>query len=174
VQPNTVAPHTAPDDLRDTLDVALHAERILVENGASTARRGDDPARGGRDGRRVDGGVRHPAGIFVSAGARVDHHSRVCRLTTGSVELSKIAAVMDVSRAAAAGLLDRGGVRPALEQVAGQARLYGKALTVVCVALGCACFAVLGGGGRWPRRWCWGQSPGVPGWRCSRRRCGPG
>jgi uncharacterized membrane protein YjjP (DUF1212 family) len=90
-----------------------------------------------------------PTGIVASAVSGSEHRTRIQRITAGGVDLSKIAAVLDVSRRAASGALEPEATRAELERIARRPRAYGPLLTTASVALACGCFAVLFGGGVW-------------------------
>lgn len=109
----------APDARREALDVSLRAGQIMLENGASTARVEETVARlGATLGAEWLEVFATPTGIFASAGARGDQRTRILRITSASVELNKVAAAIDISRAAAAGLIGRVQVGPARDLVA--------------------------------------------------------
>lgn len=88
-----------------------------------------------------------PTGIIATITAGSEHRTRIQRITRTGVDLSRVAAVLDISREAAEGRRDRAGVRAALEQVATQPRVYNRSVITVAVGLACACTAVLFGGG---------------------------
>lgn len=153
----TTAPDTltepAPltrEHLREVLLTAMRAGQLMLESGANTARVEETIYRVGRAlGAEALEIYVTPTGIIASGVAGGEHRTRIVRVTRTSIDLNRIASVIEVSRQAAAGQLDREAVGAALERVAALPRLYGTVVTTVAVALACAAFAGLFGGG-WP------------------------
>ncbi len=145
---NSVAPQR--DELREVLAVALHAGQLLLEYGAGTARVEETVSRIGTalGASGMDVWVT-PTGMMVSAISSGDEHTRIVRITHIGVDLGRVAAVVDVSRRASAGELDRAGASAALAAIATRRPVYGAVGDVSAAALSCACFAVLFGGGAW-------------------------
>jgi uncharacterized membrane protein YjjP (DUF1212 family) len=146
------APHTRPalsrDALGEVLRVAMRAGQIMLENGANTARVEETVHRIGTalGAEWLDVYVT-PTGIIASALSHGEHRTITQRVVKSAIDLSRIAAVLEVSRAADAGTLAGAEVRAALERIAGQPRVYGRWSTALAVAIGCACFAALFGAG---------------------------
>jgi uncharacterized membrane protein YjjP (DUF1212 family) len=136
------------DELREVLVIAMRAGQIMLENGANTARVEETIARIGAalGGERADV-YATPSGIIATFAAGAEHRTRVQRSTRAGIDLSRVAAVLEISRAAEAGALGLAGVREALERVATQGRVYGPSTTTLAVALACACTGALFGGG---------------------------
>lgn len=143
-----VRPLLSRDELRDVLTTALRAGQLMLENGANTARVEETVHRMGTalGAEWMDVYVT-PQGIIASAISHHEHRTRIQRITKGGVDLSRVAAVLDVSRRAEQGGLSTAAALAALDQIAHQPRRYGALPTTLAVALGCACFAVLFGGG---------------------------
>jgi uncharacterized membrane protein YjjP (DUF1212 family) len=138
------------DELRDILGIALQGGQLLLENGAETW--------------RVEETLQHlgvglgaewmdiyptPTGIIISTVAANEHRTRIRRVTNLGVDLSRVGAVLDLSRRAYAGELSRDTARVEMEQVAHMPRAYPQWLTLAVLAVGCAAFGGLAGGG-WP------------------------
>jgi len=144
------APNRPPlsrDDLRDVLLIAMRAGQLMLENGANTARVEETIHRIGTAlGAEWLEVYVTPTGIIATSVSGGEHRTRILRVPRSGIDLNRIAGVIEVSRQAAGGRLDRAGVRAALERVAAQPRLYGTLLTALAVALGCASFAGLFGG----------------------------
>jgi uncharacterized membrane protein YjjP (DUF1212 family) len=136
------------DELRDVLTIALHAGQLMLENGANTARVEETVHRLGRAlGAESMDILVTPQGIIATAVSHQEHRTRIQRVAKSGVDLSRVAAVIDVSRLAEQGEMTAASARAALARVARQPRLYGLGMTTIAVALGCAGFAVLFGGG---------------------------
>lgn len=137
-------------EMRDVLDISLRAGQILLENGANTARVEETVHRMatalGADWCDV---YVTPTGMVATISAGGDHRTRIQRVVRSGVDLSRIAAVLAVSREAVSGNLTRIAVREQVEHIAVQPRTYGRYLTTLAVGLACACTAVLFGGGLW-------------------------
>lgn len=143
-----VRPALSRDALRDVLTTALRAGQLMLENGANTARVEETVHRMGTalGAEWMDVYVT-PQGIIASAVSHHEHRTRIQRITKSGVDLSRVAAVMDVSRRTERGELTIGAALEQLDLIGQQPRLYGMWITTVAVALGCAGFAVLFGGG---------------------------
>lgn len=141
-------PPLSRDELGGVLRTAMRAGQIMLENGANTA--------------RVEETIHHlgtalgaqwldiyvtPAGIIASAVSHGEHRTITQRVVKSGIDLSRVAAVIDVSRQAEAGRLGRDEARASLDRIAAQPRQYGGWLTTLAVAVACACFAGLFGGG---------------------------
>lgn len=136
------------DELRDVLALALRAGQIMLESGANTSRVEETVHHiGAALGAEAMDVYATPSGIIGSIHAGGEHRTRVLRVATNSVSLSRIADVIGVSRRAVAGTMNRAEVALALERIAVQPRSQGHWTTVVAVAAACACFAVLFGAG---------------------------
>lgn len=146
--PDTERPALSREELRDVLQIALRAGQLMLEHGANTARVEETVHRLGTAlGAEWLEIYVTPSGIIATTISHGEHRTRIQRVVGGGIDLNRIAAVIDVSRQATAGRLDRDGARAALERIAVQPRLYNTPLTVLAVALGCAAFAGLFGGG---------------------------
>lgn len=147
VPADAIAPLLEADAI---LGVALRAGQLMLEHGANTARVEETTQRLGRalGATALDVFVT-PGGLLVSLAADGVVRTRFQRVVDSGVDLDRVAAVLQVSREAARGALDQAGVRAALEQIATQPRQYSRSLTTLAVAVGCACFALLFGGGFW-------------------------
>lgn len=134
--------------LRDVLATALRAGQLMLENGANTARIEETVHRMGTalGAEWMDVYVT-PQGIIASAVSHHEHRTRIQRVIKSGVDLSRVAAVMDLSRRAEHGELTAEEALQQLEQIARQPRLYGVWATMLAVALACGGFAVLFGGG---------------------------
>ncbi|NOK59684.1 MAG: hypothetical protein GFH27_549285n208 [Chloroflexi bacterium AL-W] len=143
-----VRPYLSRDELRDVLTVSLRAGYLMLESGANTL--------------RVERTI-HQLGtalgaewleVYVTPGAIIatdvshgEHRTRVQRVAKHSIDLNRMAAIVEMTRRTVAGELEHDEVRDRLEQIAQQPRFYGRWLTALAVALGCASFAALFGGG---------------------------
>ncbi|MEM8531750.1 MAG: threonine/serine exporter family protein [Chloroflexota bacterium] len=143
-----VRPHLSRDELRDVLTVSLRAGHLMLESGANTL--------------RVEQTI-HQLGtalgaewleIYVTPGAIIatdvsygEHRTRVQRVTKHSIDLSRMAAIVEMTRRTVAGELGYAEVRDRLERIAQRPRFYNRWLTALAVGLGCASFAALFGGG---------------------------
>ncbi len=136
------------DQLRAVLAVALRAGQLLLTHGA--------------DAHRVEETVHHigtglgavglevyvtPTGIIASATNGYEHRTNIRRVAMGSVDLSRIEAINQLSRRIKQDLLDHHAVGVELERIAHAPRNYGRWTTVAIVALACGCFSQLFGGG---------------------------
>ena len=141
---------TTREELAEVLAVALRAGQLMLENGANTARVEETVHR-----MAVALGAEScdvyvtPTGIIATIAAGGDHRTRIQRVVRTGVDLSRMAAILDVSRQAVDGTLARVAVRERIEQIAAQPRKYGPLTTALSVGLACACTAVLFGGGPW-------------------------
>ncbi|MDZ4719137.1 MAG: threonine/serine exporter family protein, partial [Roseiflexaceae bacterium] len=100
-------PDTAPDQLSEVLATALQAGQLLLEHGASTARVEDTIRRLGRSlGAEQVEVFATPTGLFATFGVGGGHATRIQRIMRSGMDLSKIEAVLAISRQAAAGKLD--------------------------------------------------------------------
>lgn len=135
-------------ELRDMLAITLRAGQLLLAHGANTA--------------RIEETMQHlalalgiealdvyitPTALIATATSQGDHRTRIERGSFRENNLGRVAAVIEVSRQAAAGLLDAAAVRAALEHIASQPRSYTLWQTVLVSTLASACFPVLFGGG---------------------------
>lgn len=143
-------PPLSRDELRDVLTTALRAGQLMLENGANTARVEETVHRLGTalGAQWMDVYVT-PQGIIASAVSHHEHRTRIQRITKAGVDLSRVAAVMDISRQAEQVGRSTEETLSSLEQVAKQPRNYGVWITTLAVALACAGFSVLFGGGVW-------------------------
>lgn len=138
------------EELRDVLSVALRAGQLMLENGANTARVEETVQRLGLAlGAEAMDVYVTPQGILATAVAHGEHRTRIQRVTRSGVDLSRFAAVVDVSRQAERGELTPEGAMAALDRIARMPRVYGVWMTTASVGLACAAFAVLFGGGLW-------------------------
>jgi uncharacterized membrane protein YjjP (DUF1212 family) len=144
----TGAPTLSFADLRDVLELSLRAGQLMLENGANTSRVEETIERlGGALGAdRVDVYVT-PTGIIASAFSGGEHRTKLLRIYRSGIDLNRTASVLALADLAEARKLDREGVRRELGHIAAQRRLYGHWLTAGAVALACAAFGVLVGGG---------------------------
>lgn len=92
--------------------------------------------------------------IYVTPGAIIatdvsygEHRTRVQLATKHSIDLSRMAAIVEMTRRTLAGELGYAEVRDRLEHIAKRPRFYNRWLTALAVAFGCASFAALFGGG---------------------------
>jgi uncharacterized membrane protein YjjP (DUF1212 family) len=135
-------------ELRDVLEISLRAGQLLLENGAETWRVEETVHRLGTalGAEWLDIYVT-PTGIIISTIAAHEHRTRIRRVVGLGVDLSKVAALVDLSRRAVLGQATRADVRDRLEQIAAAPRTYPLWLVVLLVAIACASFGVLSGGG---------------------------
>jgi uncharacterized membrane protein YjjP (DUF1212 family) len=144
-------PEPAPatrDELRDILAIALQGGQLLLENGAETW--------------RVEETLQHlgvglgademeiyptPTGIIMSALAGNEHRTRIRRVTNLSVDLSRVGAVLDLSRRAYAGGVSHQAAAAEMDRIAHMPRAYPQGLSLAVLALGCAAFGGLAGAG---------------------------
>lgn len=135
-------------ELRDVLDIALRAGQLLLENGAETWRVEETVHRLGTalGAEWLDIYVT-PTGIIISTIAAHEHRTRIRRVVGLGVDLSKVGALVELSRRAVAGQATRADVRERLEQIAAAQRAYPLWLVVLLVAIACAGFAALSGAG---------------------------
>jgi uncharacterized membrane protein YjjP (DUF1212 family) len=129
------------------LAVALQAGEILLENGANTGRVEETVQRIGAA--LGVAGIEvyvTPTGIIASAAAHGEHQTQVLRVMGSGFDLSRVAAVLEVSRGVVAGRLDREAAGMALEKIAAQGRVYPQLTTALALSIGCASFAALFGG----------------------------
>lgn len=135
-------------DLREILDLALHAGHLLLENGAETWRVEETVSRlGVALGAEWLDVYPTPTGIIVSAMASGEHRTRIRRVPALGVDLGRLSGVLALSRQAVAGQASRGDVRAGLERVAALPRAYAGWFTVLMVACASACASALSGGG---------------------------
>jgi uncharacterized membrane protein YjjP (DUF1212 family) len=147
-------PEVLPDaqltqaELRAVLTVALRAGQLLLLAGADTQRVEETVHRFGTalgaDWMEV---YVTPTGIIASAISGPEHRTRIVRVTSSSVDLSRIDAINTLSRRIAQDALTPEQVGAALEHIAQQPHRYSRAVTVVMTALACACLSQLFGGG---------------------------
>lgn len=141
---------TTREEMGDILAAALRAGQLMLENGANTARVEETVQRIatalGAEGCDV---YVTPTGILATITIGSEHRTRIQRISRAGVDLSRIAAVIEISRQAWRRNLDRVGVRAALERIATQPRAYNLFVTTLGVGLACASSAVLFGGGVW-------------------------
>lgn len=136
------------EELREVLNTALRAGQIMLENGANTS--------------RVEETVHHigtglgaewmdiyvtPQGILATAVSHGEHRTRILRVTKSGVDLSRMDAVIDVSRRIDRHEIGLDQARADLDTIASQPRRYKVWQTTLAVGVACAAFAVLFGGG---------------------------
>lgn len=133
-------------ELGEVLALALRAGQLMLESGANTARTEETVVRFGRalGAQRLDVYVT-PTGIVATADAREEHGTRIVRVVKTGIDLNRVAALSALAERA--GTLDRAHLQTELERIASTRRLFGPVLTPLAVGLGCACFALLFGGG---------------------------
>jgi uncharacterized membrane protein YjjP (DUF1212 family) len=137
-----------PLDLRAVLATALHAGQIMLENGASTARVEETVRRIG-----LALGAEHvevfatPTGLFATHLAGGEHRTRIQRIARSEMDLSKIEAVLAISRAAEQHRIDLAEVQQALEHASRAPRPFSLWVTPIASGIGCAASAMLLGGG---------------------------
>ncbi len=135
-------------DLREILELALHAGHLLLENGAETWRVEETVNRLG-----VGLGAEWmevyptPTGIIVSAVASGEHRTRIRRVPNLGVDLSRVGDILMLSRQVTAGQAGRSEVRAGLAHITQMPRAYAAWVTVLMVACASACFAALSGAG---------------------------
>jgi uncharacterized membrane protein YjjP (DUF1212 family) len=132
------------------LAITLRAGQLMIAHGANTA--------------RVEETMKHlahalgietldvfvtPSALMATASAGGEHRTRIAQAGFSQNNLGRMAAVIEVSRQAQAGLLDATAVQNALEQIANQPRAYGLVVTILASSVGLACFPLLFGGGGW-------------------------
>jgi uncharacterized membrane protein YjjP (DUF1212 family) len=134
--------------LREILTLALWAGSIVMENGGNTIRVEETVHRlGTAMGAEWLEVFATPSGIIATDLYAGEHRTKVWRIVTANVDLSRLAAVSDLVRSAAPVGIDCRVVRQRLEQIAAQPRVYSERATTSAVALACASFAILFGGG---------------------------
>src|SRR4051794_2916259 len=132
--PQAARPPLSRAELRDVLNTALRAGQILLENGTNTA--------------RIEETVRHigtglgaewmeiyvtPQAILATAVSHSEPRTRILRVTGSGVDLSRMDAVIDISRRIDRGELTIEGALAALDIVARQPRRYGVETTALAV-----------------------------------------
>ena len=90
-----------------------------------------------------------PNGLFVSTISGEEFRTKVRRVVSLGVDMTKVSAVNRLTRRAVDGELDRAQVRGELERIVGTPLHYPRWLVVVMVGLACAAFSQLMGGD-WP------------------------
>lgn len=136
------------DELRALLAVVLRAGQLLLMHGADAHRVEETITRMGTALGAVSMEVYvTPTGIIASATNGHEHRTNIRRVVSSAVDLSRIEAINELSRRVANEELDHRAVAAELEQIAHTPRQYGRWLTVATVALSCACFSQLFGGG---------------------------
>src|SRR6266508_308698 len=143
-------PPLSREELRDVLTTALRSGQLLLENGANTARVEETVHRLGTalGAEWMDVYVT-PQGIIATAVSHHEHRTRIQRVTKSGVDLSRVAAAIEVSRRAEQGELTTDTALAELDRIARQPRLYDVRLTTLAVGLACGGFSVLFGGGQW-------------------------
>lgn len=135
-------------DLRAVLKVTLHAGQLLLEHGADAHRVEETIQRMGHALGVVSMDVYvTPTGIIASASNGQEQRTIIQRVRMGAVDLSRIDAINHLSRRIEAEQLDLVTVAARLDTIARRRRGYGQPLTLATLALACACFALLFGGG---------------------------
>lgn len=144
----TPRPPLSREELRDVLTIALRAGQLMVENGANTARVEETVHRLGTalGAEWLDVYVT-PGGIIATDTSHGEHRTKIQRITRNGLDLSRVAAVLELSRRVEVEQLSIGQVRGALEVIARQPRVYPRWLTVLAVGMSCASFALMFGGG---------------------------
>jgi uncharacterized membrane protein YjjP (DUF1212 family) len=141
-------PPLSRETLLEVLVIAMRAGQIILESGANTARVEETISHIGTAlGAELMEVYATPTGVIATGMAGAEHRTRILRISRSSVDLSRVAAVLDVSRRAAEGWLDRQEVRAELEEIAHRPREYSHLLTTAAVAVACGSAAVLFGGG---------------------------
>jgi uncharacterized membrane protein YjjP (DUF1212 family) len=141
-------PPLSRDELREVLTTALRAGQLMLENGANTARVEETVHRLGTalGAEWLDVYVT-PGGIIATDTSYGEHRTKIQRVVKSGLDLSRVAAVIELSRRAELEKKSCDAVRLALEQIATQSRQYARWPTTLAVAVACACFAALFGGG---------------------------
>jgi uncharacterized membrane protein YjjP (DUF1212 family) len=143
-------PDLSFDDLRTVLTVTLHAGQLLLEHGADTHRVEETIHRMGTAlGAAWMEVYATPTGIIASATNGEEHRTKTRRVVPGSVDLSRIDAINQLSRRITREDLRCRDVADELERIAQMPRHYGRWTTAAIVAVACGCFSQLFGGG-WP------------------------
>jgi uncharacterized membrane protein YjjP (DUF1212 family) len=144
----TLPPSQSRDQLRDTLSLALNAGQLLLENGANTARVEETVTAMalGLGAESIDV-FATPTGIMSSAHAGGEHRTKVVRINNSTLLLSRVASVIDLSRKVYARKLTHNETRDALTAIATSHSIYPQWIVVLAVAIACASFAALIGGG---------------------------
>ncbi len=136
------------DELRAVLAVVLRAGQLLLMHGADAHRVEETIYRMGTALGAVGMEVYvTPTGIIASTTNGHEHRTNIRRVISSAVDLSRIEAINHLSRRIASEGLDHRAVEAELERIAHSPRHYGRWLTVGTVALSCACFSQLFGGG---------------------------
>ncbi len=137
-------------NLRTALTVALRAGQLLLEAGADTQRVEETMhSIGTALGASAMEVYVTPTGIIGSALSGPEHRTRIVRVRTIGVDLSRIDAINRLSRRAAHNNLTPDEVNAALDAIAKQPRRYNRFVTVAMTGLACACLSQIFGGG-WP------------------------
>lgn len=141
-------PPLSREELRDVLVIALRAGQIMLENGANTLRVEETVHRIGTGlGAEWLEVYVTPGGILVTGVSHGEHRTRIQRVVKSGIDLSRVAAVIGVSRAVSAGEMTRDDARTELDRIATQPRVYGQWSTMAGVGLACGTAALLFGGG---------------------------
>ncbi len=135
-------------DLREILELALHAGHLLLENGAETWRVEETVNRlGVALGAEWMEVYPTPTGIIVSAVASGEHRTRIRRVPALGVDLSRVAQVLALARQVTRGQAGRADVRAGLARITRLPRAYATWFSVLMVACASACVGALAGGG---------------------------
>jgi uncharacterized membrane protein YjjP (DUF1212 family) len=148
VPKSVLEPLLAHDELGALAVVALRAGQLLLLAGADTRRVEETVQRLGlaMGAQAMDVYVT-PTGIVVSAVSGADYRTRLVRVIGAGVDLARIDAINHLARRASREHLDRAQIAAELERIARLPRGYTRAITFPTVAIACACFALLFGGG---------------------------
>lgn len=148
LQPDIAQPDLSFDDLRTVLTVTLRAGQLLLEHGADAHRVEETVHRMGMalGAAWMDVYVT-PTGIIASATNGEEHRTKIRRIVAGSVDLSRIDAINQLSRRIGREDLHCRDVADELERIALMPRHYGRWTTVLIVAIACGCFSQLFDGG---------------------------
>ena len=142
------------EELRGVIDLAFWSGQLLLQYGAEAQRVEETVHRLGTAlGCNWMDIVVSPNGLFVSTISGEEFRTKVRRVVSLGVDMTKVSAVNRLTRRAVDGELDgeldRAQVRGELERIVGTPLHYPRWLVVVMVGLACAAFSQLMGGD-WP------------------------
>ena len=138
------------EELRDVIDLALWAGQLLLQYGAEAERVEQTLIYFGTGlGCQWLDVLVSPNVILLTTSSGDEFRTKVRRVPSLGVDLTKVSAVNRLSRRVAAGELDRATVRAELERISSLKPHYNRWLVALMVGLACAAFSRLFGGD-WP------------------------
>ena len=141
------SPPLPREELRDVIDLTLWSGQLLLQHGAEAQRVEETLHRLGTAlGCNWMDIVVSPNGLFISTISGEEFRTKVRRVVSLGVDMTKVSAINRLTQRVVDGELDRVRVRAELERIVGTPPHYPRWLVAGMVGLACAAFSRLMGG----------------------------